>query len=816
MGRSDPAALSRVPARVRRRRRGARDEAEAPADERPRLRLVVTSGTLGVELDRPFSLGPLLVTELALTLPGIQFPVELSGGVEAFRHRRGVLGRLRLQIGGAGIESFVAPRLRGLLADSTPSLMVAPVEDGFLVGITSSDRALCFEVVVASVDGDLELIVLEARAVGVAAPAQGLALQALHSMLRPVGRLVGAAVRLDDVGAVIAQHVLPLAGMRTPDARAIVWAPPELSLSALSLTGAADVVPPAPSERALSAVQLAGLVQDAELALSRGQLEAARRGYLLGLERAPRHPEISRRLAELDRAVGGRAEAALGVLADTLAPSDAGALGAQLLIQVADQRGAAVALRRAAEQEPYGPLAGLLLAQLARIERTHDVGAEAGADALDTLDRAIARAPSLDVLRWERFTQRLRSGSLAQVREDIEQLEAQARGASERFDVLRRAAMALFEVRMFEEAGDTFERSLRYVPDSVQAVAGLARCLDALGHRRRALQLLERAASLAERKRLPAHRVSIELARALAEIADDRPAAIARVRAVPPTVAEAFEARSLEARWRAEIGDLAGASAALGRLAVEVERALGVLTASPEAAVVVENPIWGEGNDFATQGDARLALARMLSEGAPIEQLDRGDLAAAQRLWALAQRLAPRDAHIARGHRAVLAAIEQASKAASLPSSAVQPEASPQATELPELPQGAAQQAVSAPVEAASAALGEALAQVELDPMVSDGAMDDEIEVERLSEQLRANPADMSVVRALAAALARLGRDLDLLALLSARLEESTGEEKEELAAARAEVLHRLAESARAEGRIDEASLYEGLLEPEQ
>ena len=61
----------------------------------------------------------------------------------------------------------------------------------------------------------------------------------------------------------------------------------------------------------------------------------------------------------------------------------------------------------------------------------------------------------------------------------------------------------------------------------------------------------------------------------------------------------------------------------------------------------------------------------------------------------------------------------------------------------------------------------------------------------------------------LADALARLGRDLELFALLSARIEEGGDEVRHELWPRRREVLARLADVARAEGRPSEAELYE-------
>jgi hypothetical protein len=63
--------------------------------------------------------------------------------------------------------------------------------------------------------------------------------------------------------------------------------------------------------------------------------------------------------------------------------------------------------------------------------------------------------------------------------------------------------------------------------------------------------------------------------------------------------------------------------------------------------------------------------------------------------------------------------------------------------------------------------------------------------------------------------LESLGRDLELLALLSARVEDAVGVHAVPLAEARRAVLFRLAERAKAEGRLDEADLYRSMAEAE-
>ena len=94
MARPDPATALRLPSR----RRRDRDQGDGTEGDRPRLRLVVTRGKLAVELASPCALGPLRIDALSVSLPDVAFPVELSGGDNAFRHRRGRLEKLTLSI----------------------------------------------------------------------------------------------------------------------------------------------------------------------------------------------------------------------------------------------------------------------------------------------------------------------------------------------------------------------------------------------------------------------------------------------------------------------------------------------------------------------------------------------------------------------------------------------------------------------------------------------------------------------------------------------------------------------------------------------
>jgi len=846
---------------------------------------VVTKGRLGVELEEPFALGPVMVTELGLVLPEVRFPVELSGGITAFRNKRGSLERVTLGLPAASFQRWAAARLTQVLDDEVVQLIAAPLEDGWLIGLSGRRSALAFEVLLAPLVGDLRLIPTAARGLGLTVPPQALAVNVLASLLAPLGRKVGGAVILEEVGAVVAKQLLPLAGMRAAAAGGLQWTQLRFDVAEVEATASVDAPPVVATPRIASAVELAALVAESEQALSAGNVELARRGYLTALAAAPRHPELTRRLAALDVAVGDRAEAALSTLTTALSPMDAGALGAQLLAATGDRDGACAAMRRAAEQEPYGPLAALCWLEVGKLERDEVASTAA-------LDEAIARAPGLAMIRWRRLEQRLRAGQLGAAQADVEHLEAQAVSAATRHAVMRRAADWFLAHRALDEAVEAYERALRYAPDSVIAVAGLARSLGALGYHRRALELSSRAVALAERSHRSAHGIALQLAQLLVEVADDRPAAIARVRAVPGFVAASFEARRLEARWRAEMGDLSGASEALARLADAVDAATGVLVEgdpSPSDAVAACDGLWG--SEDATKGlesplytsrhDARLAIALMCEEGARIEELDRGDLRAARRLLGQAIRLAPQRRSIQASYRRVSALLEPppstqrsepptsredgpaprsdgAPDATSSPfkkSPSARPPSPPADGEPDSLAEGgegreerAALRRTDFDTEASTRRLGSEAATPSFEPAVADDSAVEaestgegtdepappmlgdpladleaeagdeeqaelELRAEHLSERLRGDPNDDAAVAELCAALEVLGRDLDLLALLSARIDEVSGEQREAFVIQRRAVLARLIVASSEAGRAEEAALYQLMLE---
>lgn len=750
-------------------------KADARPTDRPILLLSVSRGVLSIELDKPFAIGPFVVDDLALALPNVRFPVDLSGGVSRFRHRRGTLTRLGLSVGLSELASLVAPRLRGVLGEGTPEVGLATTSAGISVGLRLGRAALAFDVVIAPNERDVRLLPERARGVGLGAPPHVVALRALVEACRPAGRSAGGAVILPDVLGAIVRHVLPSAGARAPSVMGARWDTPQMDSAGLSLSVEVSSAPPALAPDAIRAMELVEIAAMADEAAVAGDLEEARRRYLIALERAPRHPELSMRLAWIDAITGQRAEAGLSTLVDAMPAVDAGLLGGELLAAIGDEGGAITALSHAAHAEPFGPLAALAWMQVARLSA--DLGQR-----IEALDQAVARGPLLEEARFERLVARLDVGDASGAKADAEHIEAAARGPEARHAVWAKAAEAFLDRGYILEARALFERALRYAPDSPEASLGLARSLRAAGEGRRALDLLARAATLAARARRVLPEVEIELARGLVEHASDRPAAIARVRAIPPGKPETAEARLLEGRWRAELGDLAGASTALARLREAAE------SVSP--------------NDV----DRAAFVAAMLVEAADIEENARQDLRAAQRLLGVAIRLRPRD-------RAIGASFRRLSSALGRPAPPMPVTPPPPAIErargwgqTPEPDETPVDVAAVEEIPVEDLPLDDLAEQEQADEPTGE---DDEILVEKLTERLRADPHDHEVALRLADALARLGRDLELLALLSARIEEGGEEVRHELWPRRREVLARLADVARAEGRPSEAELYE-------
>jgi tetratricopeptide (TPR) repeat protein len=756
----------------------------------PELRLAIGPAGLGIELARPALLGCVTVAELAVAIPGVRFPLDVSGGVSRFRHRRGRLQRLTVELDAGSLARWLRPRFRGVIGTGVPLVWVSVRAAGVTLGVFESadtgaaPRILAFDVALDSQGEDLRFWIHGARGSGLPSPAALLAIQAVNEAVGTWTTREGSAFVARGVPRAIARALLPDAGVRAPDASGVrftgLGAEADGWLLLADDAGArADVT--AEATRAREGAVITRATDDLLFA---GDLDGARASAVAALERAPRHRELCRRIADIDRVAGGRAEAALATMVDA-DRRDAeldGLLVAELLAEVGDTDAAIASMIRLGETEPVAPLAARALERAA--ELTTDPH-----DALVWLDMAIARGPAVTRIRWSRLARRLSAGRVEDALADAEHLEAQASGTLARHAVWKHAGEAWGNAGRAAESAALYERALRFDPRDPEAFAGLGRALLASHREARGTSLLARAADLAAAEGDPAPGLVLELAVALAETMDDRPAAIARVRTIASDSAEGIRARGLEGRWRAELGDVAGASFAFARM-----------------RELTDVRVSGKGGP-----DARAAAA-LLVEAAGFEQGIREDLLAAQRHLASALRLAPEDPIAREAYR------EVGLRVAGLGPSSVHPrheraeDARHQRAEdarPTDLPPGFGQDEAPGPTPAA--APFDIGFPSERAPEPVDEA-EDAARVEDLTRKLQADPSDDSVVDELSERLLRLGRTHELLALLSARIEDAAPARRVALLPKQREVLQRLIQEARQANRNEEASLFEDLL----
>jgi len=594
-----------------------------PEDPRVPLRLTVTRGALGMELYEPIEIGPLSVERLSLTFAGLRFPVDLSGGVPRFRSRRGELQEVVLRLRLPDLARFASKRVGEPFGPLVKPLAVWGIAGGVGVGLVGEKSALAFDLLWAADAGSARFVVSRARGLGLEAPALSLALRVCDAVVEGFGRRSGRVVTISDVGGRIGRSLLPAVGARAPTSAAVSFGDMFLELDELLVALDATFPPAAASNDATRALELSRLTREADDALAESRIDDARAKLLEALEQAPRHPEIVRSLCELDAVVPGRAEAALGLLVETLPAAAAGGIGAQLLLASGDRASAIAALERAATEESFAPLGALLLERAAEIDD--------GARVLYYLDRAVATAPTLPRVHQSRLDARLARGDVQGALGDAEHLEAMATGAAARHAVCSKAAASLLAAGFVKEAGRAFERALRYMPDDARATAGLGRALLAAGLTTRAISLFERAITLSERRGPVDGQALLQLAQLLAERLHDLPHAIARARQVPAEAPEAEAARHLEGLYRSQIGDRVGASLAFAHLREVIE----------------------------LNGSSRAVTLGRLRDAARFELGERDDLTLAERHLALALRLAPNDPDIAAEYRRAAELLDQ-------------------------------------------------------------------------------------------------------------------------------------------------------------
>ncbi len=737
-----------------------------------------------MELEVPVELGPLRVSRLAITVTGLTFPVDLSGGLSRLRHRRGSLETLRVDVTLKDLAQWLTPSVRQLFDWPTCSLSLIPTEEGILVGMHSTNAALAFVVVFAPDEDTITWVVSDARAAGMNLHAHGAALLATQAMLARFASQEGSVFRTEQVASQLAREVLIDAGARLPITRGLRFCQWDVGADCIGVMAERDAPPLAFTTTALRTLEAARLARSGDIALMQGDLDDARKAYMLALEQAPRHPALCLRIAELDCVAGHRPEAAMATIVEAMPAMDGGMVASRLFHALGDRESAVATASRAAELEAYSPLAAMLFAEASSF------GASTKAS-LTMLDEAVARAPSMSPCRWERAKLRLDVGHVTGAVADFAHIEAATSGATERFAVCLQAGHMLLRRREPEEAARFFEHALRYMPSSAEASAGLARAFLVIGDGQRAVTLLRRAVALTQRGKAPSPALLLELARSLADVTNDLPAAIAHARAVPYGIPEAVQARALEGRWRSMLGDLAGASLAYGRARETAEMFLAA--------------------DLADSADFLIEAARF--------ELDiQYNAHAAKRHLYTALELRPTQETIRSMFRRACALVEDANRTTHTHGQDPCTGASAMDVHPSGLPSETLES--SSPSDAQDDTRC-AIPHAPQNPTRATGCdvpIEDDAEAEArvcsLTERVRANVNDWDSVLELCSLLEHLDRNLDLFAIVSARLEETTdADRRAALNRFRQMCLVRLALAARQDGRLDEAGLYEDALD---
>src|SRR5262249_46397029 len=148
-------------------------------------------------------IGPLEVSQLSLLLPNLRFPLDLSGGVPRFRHRRGDLEHARLGFELGRASTWLLRRLGDLPFAPRRPPQVWTRADAIGFGFAGERAALAFDLLWAPDGNTARFVVAHTRGVGLAGPALGFALRTLDSAIANVGERRGRTLVIEDAGRVL-------------------------------------------------------------------------------------------------------------------------------------------------------------------------------------------------------------------------------------------------------------------------------------------------------------------------------------------------------------------------------------------------------------------------------------------------------------------------------------------------------------------------------------------------------------------------------------------------------------------------------------
>lgn len=490
------------------------------------LRLGLSRGGLGVELNHPLQVGPVSVEQFEWSLPGLDYPLDLSGGVKQFLDRRGQFERAVVRLRPSELGRALSERAPTLLGEPATCRIRAFADEATIaVTLWSDSVVLVFELVLVSAV-ELRWVIHAARGHGLDRPPLEVASSFLREVTEPLaapttphfdGRSLSCARLLDS----LALEFMPGLGGRVPEVEGVQLTGLESDRGDLVLSLERHGEPSSVSGLAVRLAGLADALLAGDRALLLGDREGARALYLEALEGSPTTPEILFELAQLDAMMGERNESARLLLerarerlalrgeTDGLARGDDAlysALEAQLFERTGAEERAAELWRRAAEGEGDPVLSAFYLERAAELSSDPE-------ERLELLRHALERAPQLKSPRWKRVTAILEKDdpsprALELARADVEQLHASAQGSEAKATVLERAA-ELFAARGHGQVAIAWLRqALVLEPDRTGTKIALGQRLLDAGEEARAVDLLRSVLRKLEPSRSPEGQVA--------------------------------------------------------------------------------------------------------------------------------------------------------------------------------------------------------------------------------------------------------------------------------------------------------------------
>jgi Tfp pilus assembly protein PilF len=527
-------------------------EAEGPRFD---LRFDAGRGLLRLSRPLPAAIGRTVALELALGR--VSFPVDVTRGASAFRHRRTQVrsGSFRVELSELG-RAAEARGVRLSIGDT-------PDDDAIAVGLSDDFGCLGLDVVPFVEGRDLCFAVRSHRAVtdGPSNPFRRIA-----AILAELGLSfddAGGFFRLEQPARKLLARTLCTRGYRLPDDRGVDLSRPHRVEDAFFLT--LGDLEPSDDEVSLAAAEEARFRAPVLARLRMDDVEGAADEVTMLVQRLEARrraePDIARRAIELGLLVDAERPGAEARVLDALLAERshfAAATAVRLSLRIGDGRRATEVIQEMVSTEP---LADLVVEGLSLV--SGELSKSDPRAALALVSRAAARRPSDARLALERVELARRENDHEEIHRAAKKALGAALSSRDRARVASAAARAFERLGRQKDAERLYREALFASPDDPDALTGLAGLYAARGDRAAAVLRLDRAAAAhttgadPEKAAAALYRAAELLARmGKLSAAEERLVRGLRHTPTAPALACAL------ARVRAEVGDLDGAASA--------------------------------------------------------------------------------------------------------------------------------------------------------------------------------------------------------------------------------------------------------------